>query len=297
MAKKGKFNYFDAFEQQIEIALEESEILVEAIENFESADKLEDILKRAHEVEHRGDEVNHDIHTSVSVDFITPIERADILELAGRIDDITDMIEGVLQRFYMFNIHFMHDDAIEFARIINKSLKALRKSMENFREFKKTRKSWFQYIAERRKAEIGADPDPAEVATVAAELAKLLLTRDEGERMGYVDQLAKIIPPKKVWNAAIKQANQKTTKELNSAGFDKEQEKMIDEFRSRMEAIVFLRDGTVEKVETPYGKELPECDWSPRVKSLVEMYSDWPEKVAARLFVYPDAGFGVSIDE
>ena len=69
MAKKGKFNYFDAFEQQIEIALEESEILVEAIENFESADKLEDILKRAHEVEHRGDEVNHDIHTSVSVDL------------------------------------------------------------------------------------------------------------------------------------------------------------------------------------------------------------------------------------
>ena len=35
MAKKGKFNYFDALEQQIEIALEESEILVEAIENFE----------------------------------------------------------------------------------------------------------------------------------------------------------------------------------------------------------------------------------------------------------------------
>ena len=140
MAKKGKFNYFDAFEQQIEIALEESEILVEAIENFESADKLEDILKRAHEIEHKGDQVNHEIHASVSVDFITPIERADILELAGRIDDITDMIEGVLQRFYMFNIHFMHDDAIEFARIINKSLKALRKSMENFREFKKIKK-------------------------------------------------------------------------------------------------------------------------------------------------------------
>lgn len=140
MAKKGKFNYFDAFEQQIEIALEESEILVEAIENFESADKLEDILKRAHEIEHKGDLVNHEIHTSVSVDFITPIERADILELAGRIDDVTDMIEGVLQRFYMFNIHFMHDDAIEFAHIINKSLKALRKSMENFREFKKIKK-------------------------------------------------------------------------------------------------------------------------------------------------------------
>ena len=77
---------------------------------------------------------------------------------------------------------------------------------------------------------------------------------------------------------------------------DAKTEKMIDGFRSRMEAIVFLRDGTVEKVETPYGKELPECDWSPRVKCLVEMYSDWPEKVTARLFVYPEGGFGAAID-
>lgn len=123
---------------------------------------------------------------------------------------------------------------------------------DHFREFKKTRKSWFQYIAERRKAEIGADPDPAEVATVAAELAKLLLTRDEGERMGYVDQLAKIIPPKKVWNAAIKQANQKTTKELNNAGFDKEQEKMIDEYgffvRNHCYHIIANQDGGYRQV-------------------------------------------------
>lgn len=123
---------------------------------------------------------------------------------------------------------------------------------DHFREFKKTRKSWFQNIAERRKAEIGADPDPAEVATVAAELAKLLLTRDEGERMGYVDQLAKIIPPKKVWNAAIKQANQKTTKELNSAGFDKEQEKMIDEYgffvRNHCYHIIANQDGGYRQV-------------------------------------------------
>lgn len=123
---------------------------------------------------------------------------------------------------------------------------------DHFREFKKTRKSWFQYIAERRKSEIGADPDPAEVATVAAELAKLLLTRDEGERMGYVDQLAKIIPPKKVWNAAIKQANQKTTKELNSAGFDKEQEKMIDEYgffvRNHCYHIIANQDGGYRQV-------------------------------------------------
>ena len=140
MAKKNKFDYFDAFEEQVDIASEEADILIEAIENFKSAEDLEEILARAHEVEHRGDQVNHQILTNVSVDFITPIERADIIELASSLDDVTDMIEGIIQRFYMFDIHFMHERSIEFAQIIKKSLKALRKSMGSFREFKKVKK-------------------------------------------------------------------------------------------------------------------------------------------------------------
>lgn len=101
---------------------------------------------------------------------------------------------------------------------------------DHFRDFAKTRKSWFVYVAEKRKAAMGEDPDPSEVSNVASELAPLLLKREEGERMGHIDQLAKIIPPKKVWNAALKQATQKTTKELNSQGFTKEQQEMIDEY-------------------------------------------------------------------
>ncbi|MBR0404319.1 MAG: DUF47 family protein [Eggerthellaceae bacterium] len=139
MAKK-KFNYFDAFQEQLDIALEEADVLIEAIENFTSAGEMEEILHKAHAIEHRGDEVNHQIRSSVSTDFITPIERGDILELAQRLDDITDDLEGIIQRFYMFDIHFMHETAIEFAIAIKKSLKALSKSMDSFREFKKVKK-------------------------------------------------------------------------------------------------------------------------------------------------------------
>ena len=140
MAKKSKFDYFDAFEQQAEVAAEEADILIEAIENFTTAEDLKKVLEKAHEVEHRGDDINHEIFASVSVDFITPIERADIIDLAQKLDDVTDMIEGTLQRFYMYDVHFMHPRAIEFAQIIKKSLKALRKSMDAFREFKKVKK-------------------------------------------------------------------------------------------------------------------------------------------------------------
>ena len=104
-------------------------------------------------------------------------------------------------------------------------------SADHFRDFTKMRKSWFAYVAEKRKAAMGDDPDPTEVSGVASELAPLLLKREEGERMGHIDQLAKIIPPKKVWNAAMKQADRKQTREVNEQGYTKEQVAMIDEYR------------------------------------------------------------------
>ncbi len=102
---------------------------------------------------------------------------------------------------------------------------------DHFRDFAKMRKSWFVYVAEKRKAAMGEDPDPTEVSNAASELAPLLLKREEGERMGHIDQLAKIIPPKKVWNAALKQADRKQTREVNEQGYTKEQVAMIDEYR------------------------------------------------------------------
>ena len=140
MAKKDKFNYFDAFAKQVDIAAEEADVLIEAIESFKPGMDMRPILEKAHEIEKRGDEVNHIIRINVATDFITPIEREDIIELALDLDDVTDIIEGIIQRFYMYDIHFMHPRAIEFATIIKKSLKALRKAMDSFREFKKVKK-------------------------------------------------------------------------------------------------------------------------------------------------------------
>lgn len=104
-------------------------------------------------------------------------------------------------------------------------------SDKHFKEFSKTRKSWFVYSAEKRKESMGDDPDPTDVSKAAAELAPLLLKREESERMGHIDQLSRIIPPKKVWNAALKQADRNQTREVNEKGYSKEQVAMIDEYR------------------------------------------------------------------
>lgn len=62
MSKKHhKFDYFDNFEKQAEIAVEEADLLIEALENFTKAEDLKSYMDRAHQIEHRGDEVNHAI--------------------------------------------------------------------------------------------------------------------------------------------------------------------------------------------------------------------------------------------
>lgn len=78
---------------------------------------------------------------------------------------------------------------------------------------------------------------------------------------------------------------------------DADTERMIDEHGSLMEAIVFLNDGTVDKVETPDGKEMPEGDRSPVVQKIVAMFRESSHKGAARLFVYPNGSFGASVDD
>ena len=140
MGNKRKFDYFNAFEALSEVAVAEADLLIEAIEGFTEAGALGDMMTRAHELEHKGDEINHAIFKSVATDFITPIEREDIIELAQTLDDIIDYIEDVMQRFFMYDVHFMHRDASEFAGLIKQSCMALDRAMEDFRNFKKSKK-------------------------------------------------------------------------------------------------------------------------------------------------------------
>lgn len=140
MSKKKKFDYFDAFEKQTEIAIKEAELLIETIENFTSADKLDEPMAYAHNYEHDGDVISHDIFKTIATDFITPFDREDIIGLSQNLDTIIDLIEEVMQLFYMYDIHEMHEQAITFAKYIKKCCVALSDAMSDFRNFKKSKK-------------------------------------------------------------------------------------------------------------------------------------------------------------
>ena len=92
-----KYDYFSAFEDLSELAVDEADLLIKAIEEFTTADALKETMEKAHAIEHKGDDINHDIFRNVATDFITPIDREDIIGLAQALDTIIDELLDVFE--------------------------------------------------------------------------------------------------------------------------------------------------------------------------------------------------------
>jgi len=60
------------------------------------------------------------------------------MSIADQIDDVTDSIEDVLMRLYMFNIQAIREEAFDFAAVIIKSSEVLLKIMTEFAHFRRS---------------------------------------------------------------------------------------------------------------------------------------------------------------
>ncbi len=139
MGKRQKFDYFDAFCTQASIAAEESQALVDLLEDYrpDAEGWMREHIDAMHEIEQRGDAVAHEIMERLAVEFMPPIDREDVTDLCLLFDDVIDQIEEVIQHLYMYDIHELHPYALPVARTIDDSVDALVEAARAFREFKK----------------------------------------------------------------------------------------------------------------------------------------------------------------
>ena len=64
------------------------------MDNFENVPEK---VREIKELEEFGDQIIHDITHSLHRTFVTPIDREDIMALAGRLDDVIDAIDEAAQ--------------------------------------------------------------------------------------------------------------------------------------------------------------------------------------------------------
>ncbi len=117
MAKKRNFDYFDYFRQVSEVALEAARMLDDLLGNF-TYESAPDKAARIHELEHRADGEKHGMMEHLTREFITPIERDDIIAVAEKLDDIVDSIDDVARCVYKYNIKSIRPDTRQFTEKI-----------------------------------------------------------------------------------------------------------------------------------------------------------------------------------
>lgn len=138
MAKGDKF-YFENFAASTALSKEAANYLVNCLENY-NPENIQQMLEQMHEIEHSADKKKHEMNEALAKAFVTPVDREDLDMLSRQLDDVTDMIEEVLQKFYIYNIQTINPAAVLFAKQIVKSCELLCALMDEFENFKRSKK-------------------------------------------------------------------------------------------------------------------------------------------------------------
>lgn len=138
MAKGDKF-YFENFAESTALSKKAAAYLVECLENY-NAEDIEKMLEEMHKIEHSADIKKHEMSEALAKAFVTPVDREDLDMLSNNLDQVTDKIEEILQKFYIYNIQSVDSSVIEFAKKIVKSCEILCELMDEFENFKRSKK-------------------------------------------------------------------------------------------------------------------------------------------------------------
>jgi uncharacterized protein len=113
MPKEGKF--FRLFAESARNTVEVSQKFKELVYNW---DNLIDRVAAISDLEHKGDNVTHEIITESRRTFLTPFDREDITSLAQSLDDVTDFIHSAADFILIYRVEQPTLRAKELADII-----------------------------------------------------------------------------------------------------------------------------------------------------------------------------------
>ena len=107
--------FFDLF-NQLAGHLKTAAVLVDRL--FAEPHNTAELVKQIKDVEHLADVLTLSINTRIDKSFITPIDREDIHQLASRLDDVIDRLDGTARRVVMLHINEVREPAKRMAHVI-----------------------------------------------------------------------------------------------------------------------------------------------------------------------------------
>ncbi len=152
--KKDQY-YFDVLVRCAGYGCEAARFLQEILRDFDP-DKVEENMDAMHAIEHNADDLKHEMISKLSREFVTPIEREDILALSQELDNVVDCVDDVMQRLYIYNVLVMRNDMDEFTDLLVRCTESLHRAAQEFAHFKKSQ-TIKNYIVEVNSLESDGD--------------------------------------------------------------------------------------------------------------------------------------------
>jgi uncharacterized protein len=94
-------------------------------------------IAQLQEIEHRGDEMTHDIIRMLNQTFITPFDREDIHRLSSSLDDVLDFVNAAAVRMTLYGITVPPPAAAQLAALIVKQSEELAQGVSLLQDNKK----------------------------------------------------------------------------------------------------------------------------------------------------------------
>jgi predicted phosphate transport protein (TIGR00153 family) len=123
--------FFDMFD---EIARRMSAAAKLLTQLFAEPSRISEHVAAIKTIEHEADVITHDVIVRINRSFITPFDREDIHELASRLDDVIDLIDGTARRAVMFRITQPREPARQLADVIVRATASLEQAVVSIKK-------------------------------------------------------------------------------------------------------------------------------------------------------------------
>ena len=130
-----KFNYYDAYCRQALFAEEMALNLSSAIKAGDLGQK--DLMLALHTFENDADEVNHQIQERLLEDFMVPLGRSSMCELAHAMDNVSDAIEEISIQAYIRRVCRLPESAVQLVDLLADAVVSLREATQLLEDFHK----------------------------------------------------------------------------------------------------------------------------------------------------------------
>jgi predicted phosphate transport protein (TIGR00153 family) len=107
--------FFTLFSQHAQNALEATQALEKLLSDFTD---VENKARDIHAIEHYGDKLTHQIMQELNGTFVTPLDREDIVGLASKLDDVTDVCHDVSEMVVLYKVRSIRPLAVQQAKVL-----------------------------------------------------------------------------------------------------------------------------------------------------------------------------------